>query len=507
MKEEKEVSAQKMNITAGILMGETVKTTLGPKGMDKMLINPNGEIIITNDGVTILREMNVNHPAAKMMIEVSKTQEAEAGDGTTTAVVLAGEFLKQSLNLIEQGIHPIIISQVYHKAQIKCLELLEEKAMSIDLNNDEVLKNVIRTALTGKSAETNIDKITDLVFETVKKTSKESINYQNIKIEKRTGGGVNDSSIINGLLLNNTRTLDTMKDLIINPKILLLTQELKIKETDNEAQIRINTPEQLQAFLDQEEAYLKKLLKNIKDTGADLIICQKGIDENLNQLLNNEGITVIKRVKPEDVIKLSKTTGAKIIHDVRNAKPESVGVAGKYELIRIGNDYMTSISECPNTEAITILLRGGTEHVIDEIERAIVDSLGDLNNVLKTGKVVKGGGTMENILYNELMNFSKNFKGKEMIIMQAYAKALLVIPKTLSDNAGLDTLTLITELNKNPGLGINVINGELMDMVEVLEPLKTKTQAITGATEAANMILRIDDNIAMNGGETDDNNK
>ncbi len=500
--------AQKSNIAAARAIAETIRTTLGPKGMDKMLVDSMGDVVITNDGVTILEEMEIEHPAAKMMVEVAKTQEEEIGDGTTTAVVIAGELLKQAEELLDQNIHPSVLTRGFRLAGIKAKEVLEKIGEKININEKEILEKIAITAMTGKSAEASRHHLAELIVKAIQQVSEEKedkivIDLNNVKVEKRTGGSIDDSELVHGVVIDKEKVHSNMPSTVPSAKILLLDSALEVKETENDAQIRINSPEQLKNFIQQEEAMLKEMAENIKELGATVVFCQKGIDDIVQHYLAKYGIFAARRVKKSDMEQLSKATGAKIISNLKEATSKDLGNAGLVEEKKIAGESMIFISDCKNPKAVTILIRGSTEHVIDEVERAVKDALGDLSAVIESGMVVAGGGAPEMELAKELDNYAESISGREQLAVKAFSKALEIIPRTLAENAGIDPLNTIVELkskheNGKKWEGIEVNKGKTIDMWEegVLEPLKVKQQAITSATEVAIMILRIDDVIS-----------
>lgn len=503
-------SAQKLNIAAGIAVAETIRTTLGPKGMDKMLVDSLGDIIITNDGVTILEEMQINQPAAKMLVEVSKTQDQEVGDGTTTAVIIAGELLKKAEQLIEKNIHPTIIANGYRLASNKALEILENFSEKIKINDKKMLEKIAKTAMTGKSAEVAREKLAKMVVEAIAsiteiKQDSIYIDREALKIEKKTGGRIDDSELIKGIIIDKERVHPDMPRVVENAKILLLDTALEVKETENDTQIRITSPEQLQAFMDQEERMLKTMVEKIAQTNANVIFCEKGIEDSIQHLLARKGIFAARRVKRSDMEKLSKATGAKIINDYNDLSNSDLGFSGLVEQKKVGGEEMTFIEKCKSPKSVTILLRGGTEHVIDEIERAVIDAIGGIISVIKDeGKIVAGGGSPEMEVEKQLLKYSNSLSGREQMAVRAFATAMEVISRTLAENAGIDPLDVITGLKAKHDLkdgkdyGIDVFDGKIKNMktLGVIEPLKNKMQAISGASEAATMILRIDDVIA-----------
>jgi len=500
--------AQRLNILAAKLVAETVRTTLGPKGMDKMLVDSLGDVIVTNDGVTILETMEIQHPAAKMIVEIAKTQENEVGDGTTTAVVLAGELLKNAEKLLDQDIHPTIITRGYQKAFEKALEELKKIAKNISLEDEEILKKIVMTAMTGKGAETAKEKLAEMIIKAVKHVAEKKgdayeVDLNNIKIEKKVGGGIEDSVLVEGVVLDKEVVHPQMPKRVENAKILLLNMPLEVKETEIDAKIQITDPMQIEAFLKQEEKIIKEMIEKIKATGANVVITQKGIDDLAQHFLAKEGILAIRRVKKSDMEKLAKATGAKILNTLEGVREEDLGKAGLVEEKKVGDETMIFVTKCENPKAVTILVRGGTEHVVDETERAIKDALGDLAATLKDGKAVAGGGSVETELALKLKDFAETLSGKEQLAVQAYAEALEIIPRTLAENSGLDAIEILTELKAahekgNKDYGVEVFEGKIKNMWEegVIEPLRVKTQALKSATEVANMILRIDDVIA-----------
>ncbi len=501
--------AQRLNILACRIVAETVRTTLGPKGMDKMLVDSLGDVVITNDGVTILDEMEIEHPAAKMMVEVAKTQEEVVGDGTTTAVVLAGELLKEAEKLIDQGLHPTVIARGYKIAQDKAEEILKEIAINVDVNNKEMLKKIVATAMTGKGSETVRYKLSNLVVDAVLQVAREKdgeveIDKDDIKIEKRTGGGIDDSKLVKGIILDKEKVHPDMPTEVENARILLLDAPLEVKETEIDAQIRITDPEQLERFIQKEQDMLKEMVEKIKKVNANVVICQKGIDDTAQFFLAKAGIYAVRRVKSSDMEKLAKATGARIITNLDDISEEDLGYAGKVREVKLGGETLTFIEECKNPRAVTLLIRGGTEHVIDEIERAVSDAIGDLIAVIKDKKIVAGGGSPELEVAMKLREYAHTLQGREQLAVRAFADALEVIPRTLAENSGMDSIDTLVKLRAlhekgKVYAGVDAINEKIaedMRELNVLEPLRVKIQAIKSANEAATMILRIDDVIA-----------
>lgn len=500
--------AQQNNILAAKLVAETVRTTLGPKGMDKMLVDSFGDIVVTNDGVTILKEMHIEHPAAKMMVEIAKTQEEEVGDGTTTSVVLAGELLKKAEDLLEKEIHPTVIIKGYRLASEKALEILEKIAIKIDESNSEILEKIAQTAMTGKGTETNKDVLSKITVKAVKKVVRIENNMliadrDDIKIEQKTGSNVEDSELIEGIVLDKERVHNRMPKYVKNACIVLIDSPLEIKNTETDAKIQITDPNQLQGFLDMEEKMLKSMVDKIVKSSANVVFCQKGIDELAQHFLAKNNIYAVRRVKKSDMDKLSKATGAKIITNLDDLIKDDLGYADIVEETKVGDELMTFVRGCPNAKSVTLLVRGSTEHVADEAKRAIEDAIGDLFTALKYGKVVAGAGSTEIELSKRLIKYSESLSGREQLAVKAFAEALEVIPRTLAENAGLDPIDTLAELKsahekEQLWAGIDVFNGIVMDAWDhgVIEPLKIKTLAINSATEVATMILRIDDVIS-----------
>ena len=495
--------AQRNNIMAAKLVAETVRSTLGPKGMDKMLVDSMGDVVITNDGVTILDEMQIEHPAAKMVVEIAKTQEDEVGDGTTSAVVFAGELLKNAENLLEKNIHPTIVAKGFRLAEKKAQEILKEIAEDVSLDNNDVLEKIAMTAMTGKGAESSKEELAKLAVEAVKQVLDDTIDIGNIKIEKKVGGGVEDSSLIRGIVLDKEKLHSGMPSRIQDAKIALISVPLEIKDTEIDAKIQINSPEQMQSFIEQEELMLKNMAQKVIDSGANVLISQKGIDDLAQHYLAKAGIYAVRRVKQSDMEKLSRATGGKIVSNLKDLNVDDLGKSGLVEEVKIGDEEFTYVTNCENPKAVTFLIRGGTEHVVDEVERAVKDALGDLVAALKNGKIVGGAGAVEIELSRKLREFANSLSGREQLAVLAFADSVEVIPTTLAENAGLDPIDILTELKSRHDAGdkwsgIDVFSGKVVDSWSsgVIEPLKIKTQAVKSAAEVSEMILRIDDVIA-----------
>ncbi len=501
-------TAQKSNIAAAIALAETVKTTLGPKGMDKMLVDSLGDIVITNDGVTILEEMEIEHPAAKMLVEVAKAQNEEVGDGTTTAVVIAGEILREAEQLLDQNIHPTVIARGYRMAKDKALEILDKMGKSVTLKDVDMLKKIAMTAMTGKNAEVARENLADLVVEAVATVAEESegkvvVDLDRIKLEKKEGASTSESELIKGIVLDKEKVHPAMPTKVKDAKIALIDAAFEVKGPETDAQIRITAPDQLQAFIEQEEKMIRETVERIAATGANVVFCQKGIDDLAQHFLTKKGILAVRRVKKSDMEALARATGAKIVTSLDDLTEDDLGYAGLVEEKKIAGEAMIFVRDCKDPKSVTILVRGGTEHVVEEVYRAVEDALGAVASALESGKVVPGGGAAESEVAKELRKYGESVGGREQLAIMAFANGLEVIPKTLAENAGMDPIDTLVELRARHekgeiSAGVDVMNNEVTDMekVGVIEPLKVKTQAIKSAAEAAEMILRIDDVIA-----------
>ncbi len=501
--------AQLNNIAAAKAVAEAVRSTLGPKGMDKMLVDGMGDVVITNDGATILKEIDIEHPAAKMVVEVAKTQDNECGDGTTSAVVLAGELLKKAEDLIEHNVHPTVIANGYRLASIEAINILNKLGIKVSPTDGKALKSVAMTAMTGKSIGTEKVYLADITVKAVKAVAQKSgskyvVDIDNIKIEKKTGGNVSDSELIEGIILDKEKVHPRMPSSVKNAKIALIDSALEIKKTEVDAKIQITDPTQLQAFLDEEEKTLKKKVDLIKKSGANVVFCQKGVDDLVQHYLAKENIFTIRRIKKSDMEKLSMATGGHVVTNLEDIKKSDLGIAGMVEERKVADSDMTFVTGCKDAKSVSILIRGATEHVIDESDRALHDALKVVAVAVEDGMVIPGGGSAEIELSMGLTKFGTKIGGREQLAIEAYAKATEIIPWTLAENAGLDSIDILIKLRsehegkKMKTAGINVDNGKVVDMkkLNIIEPLRVKTQAIESATEVANMILRIDDVIA-----------
>ena len=493
--------AQRNNILAGKVLAETVRTTLGPKGMDKMLVDGLGDIVVTNDGVTILKEMDIEHPAAKMLVEKTKTQEDEVGDGTTTAVIIAGELLKRSEELLDQEIHPTIIALGYRQAAQKAIELLDQ--ISIDADDKDTLLKVAMTAMTGKGTEKAREPLAELIVGAVSQVVEDGkVDSEQIKIESKDGAAIEDSELVSGVIIDKEKVHPGMPSEINGAKIALVNSAIEVKETEVDAEIRITDPAQMQAFIEQEENMIKEMVDELVAAGANVLFCQKGIDDLAQHYLSKAGILATRRVKKSDMEKLAKATGAKIVTNIEDLSADDLGDAGLVAEDKVSGDDMIFVKECKDPKAVTLLLRGSTSHVVDEIERAVEDAIGVVASTVEDGKVVVGGGAPEIAIAKGLKDYAETISGREQLAVTAFAEALEVVPRTLAENAGLDSIDSLVDLRAahedSIYMGLNVFEGGVTDMKEagVIEPQRVKKQAIQSAAEAAEMILRIDDVIA-----------
>jgi thermosome len=498
--------AQSRNIMAAKTIANAVKSTLGPKGMDKMLVDSMGDVVITNDGATILKEMDIEHPAAKMMVEIAKTQDEEVGDGTTSAVILAGELLKRAEDLLEQEVHPTLIAAGYRLAAEKAYEILDGIAQTVKPTDSQTLKKIAITSMTGKGAGTAREMLTDLAVDAVKMIAEkgvENIDIDHIKLEKKMGGSTEDTKLIMGMVLDKERVHPGMPKTVKNAKIALINSALEIEKTEVDAKIEITAPEQLKAFLEEEEKMLKEMVEKVTSSGANVLFCQKGIDDLAQHYLAKAGVFAVRRVKESDMKKLASATGGKIQTSMEEIAAQDLGKAGLVEERKIGGEEMIFVEDCQNPKAVSILLRGGTDHVVDELERGMHDALKVVAVALEDGKYVAGGGAAEIELALKLRDYAASVGGREQLAIQAFADAIEVIPRALAENAGLDPIDMLVALRSahekgQKNAGLDVFKGEPTDMLKagVIEPLRVKTQAISSGTESATMILRIDDVIA-----------
>ncbi|HLE64927.1 MAG TPA: thermosome subunit beta [Candidatus Bathyarchaeia archaeon] len=500
--------AQRSNISAARIVTEVVKTTLGPRGMDKMLVDSLGDVTVTSDGATVLDELDVQHPAAKMLVEIAKTQDDEVGDGTTTAVVLAGELLKRAEMLLDQGLHPTMINAGFRKAEEKAMEILREIAKPVDLKDSETLRKIAVTAMYGKSLGAATEHFAKIAVDAVnhvieKRGDGFSADIENIQLVKKEGKSLLDTELVWGVIVDKEVVHPGMPRRVEKAKIVLLDTALEMEKTEFSAEIKISNPQQMQAFLDEETKLMKDMVEKVKASGANVVLCQKGIDEVAQSFLAKAGILAARRIKKSDIEKLSRATGARIITNFDDLRSSDLGVAGLVEERKLGDDKMIFIQDCKDPKSVSILIRAGLERMVDEAERTLKDALSVVIDVVKKPKIVAGGGAVETELAKRTREYATKIGGREQLAVEAFADAMEVIPRTLADNAGLDQIDILVGLRaahetKGVWSGINVYNGEIVDMWKegVLEPLKVKEHAIGSAVEVASMILRIDDVIA-----------
>jgi len=499
------------NIAAARAVADVVRTTLGPRGMDKMLVDGMGDITITNDGVTILKDIDVEHPAAKMLVEVAKTQDQQCGDGTTTAVVLAGELLKRSESLLEQNVHPTVITRGFQLAVQEARRLLEsEIGTSVKATDEAILIDCAVTAMGSKGVGGSREELAKIVVEAVRRIAetrgdKTVADVDQIKIEKRHGGTISDTELIQGIVLDKERGHPRMPGEVKDAKIALLNSALEIKKTEIESKINIKNPSQIQSFLDEEDKTFHRMVESIKAAGANVVVCQKGIDDVVLHYLAKEGIYAVKQVKESDLQKLARATGGKVVTGIKELSAGDLGKAAKVEERKVGEDDMTFVTGCSNPRSVSILIRGGTEHVTQEVERSLQDALKVVASVLEDGVVCPGGGATEMDLAVKLRRWAGSVGGREQLAVEAFAQSLESIPWALAENGGYDSINVLIELRSahdgpsaNKNVGINLADGKAADMwkLHVIEPLRVKRQALNSAAEVANMVLRIDDIIA-----------
>ena len=500
--------AQHTNIEAAKIVAETVKSSLGPKGMDKMLVDSFGDVTITSDGRTILDEMDIQHPAAKMMVEVAKTQDNEAGDGTTTAVIISGELLNKAQELVEKNVHPTIIIDGYKKASEKALEILEKIAIKVDMSSQDYVKKVAMTSMASKLVAEHKEYLADLAVKAIlavaeKEGEKYKADVDDVKVEKKPGESVRDTKLIQGIVLDKDIAHSGMPKRVEKAKIALLDCPLEIEKTEFDAKINIESPEQMEAFLKQEEDMLRDMVEKIAKAGANVVLCEKGIDDMAQHFLARKGILAVRRNKKSDMEKLAKATGGKIVTNLDSMTSADLGYAALVEERKIGEDKMTFIEGCKHPRAVTILIRGGTQRIVDEAERSLHDALCVVRDVVEEPKIVAGGGAPELEISRMLKKYAETLPGREQLAVKGFAEALEAVPTTLTENAGLDPIDILSELRSRhekgeTWAGIEVNAGKSQDMTKagVFEPLAVKKQIIKSATEASTMILKIDDVIA-----------
>ncbi len=514
-KREKGKDAQFNNITAARAISDSVRSSLGPRGMDKMLVDSLGDVVITNDGVTILKEMDVQHPAAKMLVEVAKTQDAEVGDGTTTSVIIAGELLKKATDLIDANVHPTIIAAGYRRANEKAQEVLKNVAMKVSIDDEATLELIAQTAMLSKQVNSAKDYFGKMVVDAVKtvvdkdKDGKYTVDLKNIQTVKKSGAKMEESYIVKGLIIDKEPVQQNMPKCVENAKIALIDAPFEVKKTEVDAKIQITDPSQLSAFIAEEERMLKDMVEKVKASGANVVFCQKGIDDLAQHFFAKAGIYACRRVKKSDMERLGRSTGANIINKISEIDASDLGYAEKVELKKVEDEEMTFIMGVKEPKTVSVLVRGGTNHVADEVERSLVDAWSVVKVAIEDGMMVTGGGSTAMEIAMQLRDYAASVGGREQIAIEAYASAMEIIPSTLAENAGHDPIDVVIEMRKQHKAGkvyagFNPYTGKVEDMkaLNVIEPYRIGKQAINSATDAAVMILRIDDVIAARGSPT-----
>ena len=504
--------AQKNNIAAAKMVAELVKTSLGPRGLDKMLVDSLGDVTITNDGATILKEIDAQHPAAKMMVEISKTIDTEVGDGTTSSVVFAGALLEKAEKLLEKDVHSTMIIDGYEAASEKALELLAKLAKTIKPDDRESLIKIAKTSMQSKLVSEDSAPLSKLVVDSILKIAekdgdKYSVDLDNLKVEKKAGGSIDDTSLINGIVLDKEIVHSGMPTKVENAKIALVNTALEVEKTEMSAEIRISDPTQMQQFLEEENKMLKSMVDKIHNIGANVLICQKGIDDISQHYLSKHGVLAVRRVKESDMTKLAKATGGRISTNLDDISADDLGSAEIVQQKKVESDKWVFIEGCKNPRSVTVLIRGGSQRVVDEVDRSLHDALMVVKDVVEKPSIVAGGGSPEAYLAAELNEWSSSSEGREQLAIKQYAEAFESIPLTIAENAGMDPIDTIITLRANQSngkqtVGINAKESKIGDMfrLDIVEPLVVKEQIIKSATEAACMILRIDDVIAVSGG-------
>ncbi len=500
--------AVRANIMAVRAISEILKTTYGPKGMDKMLVDSLGDITITNDGATILDKIDLQHPAAKMLVQIAKGQDEEAGDGTKTSVIFAGELLKEAEKLLAQNIHPTIIVEGYKDALHKALETLEEMAEEIDINDKDILKKIALTSLSSKAVGEAREYFAEIAVEAVKSVAEERdgrfyVDLNNIQIIKKHGGSLTDTTLVRGVVIDKEVVHPDMPRVVKNAKIAVLDAPLEIEKPEIDLEVSITSPDLVRKLLEKQEKILQEKVERIAATGASVVVTQKGIDEVAQHFLAKKGIMAVRRVKRSDIEKIAKATGAKIVTNIDDITPEDLGYAELVEEKRVGEDKMIFIEGAKNPKSVTILIRAGFERLVEEADRALHDALSAVADAVMDGKIVAGGGAVEAEISKRLREYAKTVAGKKTLAIEAFIRALEALPQTLAYNAGLDTIEILMKLRSahekgQKWAGLDVETGEIVDMMEkgVIEPLRVKANAIKAGTEVATMILRIDDVIA-----------
>jgi thermosome len=504
--------AQRNNILAAKVITETIKTTLGPQGMDKMLVSGMGDVVITNDGATIMKELDVQHPAAKMLVEVAKSQDSEVGDGTTTVVVLAGELLTRAEKLLDQDVHPTVIVEGYKKASDKALEILQNLSIGIQPDDEKMLKLVAMTSMGTKATAGTSEHLGTLATKAIRQVMEErdgkiTADIDRIKVLKKKGESMEQSELIKGIVVDKEIAHSQMPKQVKNAKIALLNAKLEIEKTEFDAKININSPDQMKGFLDEEESMLREMTEKVAKSGANVIFCEKSIDDLALHFLSKKNIMAVKNVSSGDMEKLAKATGGTIQASTKDIPAEGLGEAKLVEEVKIGDDKLVYVRDCKDPHAVTVMIRGGSEHVVDEAERSFHDGLCVVRNAVEDGKIVAGGGAPEAETAKQLRDYALKVGGREQLAIEAYAEALEAIPLTIAENSGLDPIDIMVELRskhanpENKWFGVQVKTGKIADMLadNVVEPLRVKQQAVKSATEAACMLLRIDDVLSSKG--------
>ena len=510
--QQKGKDAQQNNIAAAKLVAELVRSSLGPRGLDKMLVDSLGDVTITNDGATILKEIDVQHPAAKMMVEISKTMDNEVGDGTTSSVVFGGALLAKAEELLKKDVHSSVIVEGYQAASEKSLEILSEMAKKIQPDDRESLLKIAKTSMQSKLISEDSDPLSKIVVDGVmkiaaKKDQKYTVDLDNIKVEKKSGGSIQDTQLIKGIVLDKEVVHSGMPTKIQSAKIALLNAALEVEKTEMSSEIRISDPTQMQMFLEEENRMLKSMVDKIHESGANVLLCQKGIDDIAQHYLAKHGILAVRRVKESDMIKLGKATGGRVTTNIDDLTSNDLGSSDLVHQKKVESDKWVFIEGCRNPQSVTLLIRGGSQRVIDEVDRSIHDSLMVVKDVIEKPAIVAGGGAPESFIASQLKEWADSFDGREQLAIKKYAEALETIPLTIAENAGMDPIDTIANLRAKQSqgrkwTGIDAKNTKIADMltIDIVEPVAVKEQIVKSATEAACMILRIDDVIAVSGG-------
>ena len=510
--QEKGRDAQKNNIMAAKMVCDIVKSSLGPRGLDKMLVDSLGDVTITNDGATILKEIDAQHPAAKMMIEISKTIDTEVGDGTTSSVIFAGTLLAKAEELLKKDVHSSVIIEGFQAASEKALEILSEISKKVNPNDRETLLKISSTSMESKLISEDSESLSKIVVDSIMSIAetndkKSSVDLDNLKVEKKAGGSIQDTSLIKGIVLDKEVVHSGMPTKIQQAKIALLNTAMEIEKTEMSAEIRINDPTQMQMFLEEENRMIKTMVDKIHAIGANVVVCQKGIDDMAQHFLSKHGILAVRRVKESDMTKLAKATGGRITSNIEDISEKDLGAANLVQQKKVESDKWVFIEGCKNPQSVTLLIRGGSQRVVDEVDRSIHDALMVVKDVIEKPEIVAGGGAPEAVLASFLRDWSERFEGREQLAINKFAEALEIIPLTIAENAGMDPIDTMVQLRAKQSegkkwTGIDAKEGKVSDMLSknIVEPVVVKEQIIKSATEAACMILRIDDVIAISGG-------